>query len=80
MGMPSSTPNLGLLGLGRTLRRKTWVISPIPLREKAHFSSQDAVRRIATLADASCNTRQINSLHFGRDSEQILRSAVGGMQ
>jgi hypothetical protein len=63
-----------------TARPVTWVFSPMPVWEKAHFKRHRQLWNFATPADASCIASGISNLPFRQKTEAISLSAVCGVQ
>jgi predicted CXXCH cytochrome family protein len=74
--MASPISNLGPISFARPYTLDPWVISPIPVREKAHFSNLRLLLRNATSDDVKCNDLRISNLHDKRRNTSIPVGAV----
>jgi predicted CXXCH cytochrome family protein len=74
--MASPISNLGPISWPQPYTLDPWVISPIPVREKAHFSNLRLLLRNATSHDVTCNDLRISNLQGQRRNSSIPVSAA----
>jgi len=58
---------------------RTWVISPMPLREMAHFNKEDGLRQNATARPHDLNLLISQNLHSALKKFTEPRAAANGL-